>query len=155
VEQKAQRTIRDRQSKIVPSAIQEIRWAIAGAINLGILAPNKDWKNWGITLPPKYSLNPTKAADSRRKDLELGLTTVGRILKEEGTPGGAKALFRERANEIADKKTIRDEISTAKGQPISDDEMGKVGLGSAPAPVAAPAGHSEDDEEPKKKDPKK
>lgn len=136
VEQKAQRTIRDRQSKIIPSAIQEIRWAIAGAINMGILAPDPDWKKWGLTLPPKYSLNPTKAADSRRKDLELGLTTVGRILKEEGTPGGAKALFRERANEIADKKAIRDEVSTAKGQPISDEEMGKTGLGSTAAPAS-------------------
>jgi hypothetical protein len=149
VEQKAQRTIRDRQSKIVPSAIQEIRWAVACAIDMGILPPNPDWGKWGVTLPPKYSLNPTKAADSRRKDLELGLTTIGRILKEEGTPGGAKALFRERATEVADRKNIRDEVSKAKAQPISDDEMGKLGVGSQPAPA------TEDDNNDKKKDPQK
>ena len=150
VEQKAQRTIRDRQSKLVPSAITEIRWAISGAMAMGILPRNDDWQKWAVTLPPKYSLNPTKAADSRRKDLELGLTTVGRVLKEEGTPGGAKALFRERAVEIAAKKTIRDEVSKQSGQPISDDEMGRLGIGS----TSQPAKEENKPKEKKENDPK-
>jgi hypothetical protein len=131
VEQKARRAIRDRQGKIVPSAIEEIRWAIANAIEIGAIPFSEDWRKWGVTLPPQYSLNPTKAAESRRKDLELGLTTVGRILKEEGTAGGAKALFRERATEVATKKQIRDEVSQATGQTIEDWEMGRPPQGLA------------------------
>jgi hypothetical protein len=131
VEQKARRTIRDRQGKIVPSAVQEIKWAIACAMDAGLIPYSPDWDKWGVTLPPAYSLNPTKAAESRRKDLELGLTTVGRILKEEGTAGGAKALFRERAKEVAAKKTIRDEISEETKQPIADWEMGRPPAGMA------------------------
>lgn len=137
VEQKAKRTIRDRQGKIVPSAIEEIRWAIANAIEIGAIPFSEDWRKWGVTLPPEYSLNPTKAAESRRRDLELGLTTVGRILKDEGTAGGVKALFRERALEIAAKKTIRDEVSAQTGQTIEDWEMGRPPQGmSMPAPTA-------------------
>jgi hypothetical protein len=136
VERKARQAIRDRQSKIVPSAVEEIRWAISQAIKLKILPPSPEWRMWSVSLPPAYSLNPTKAADSRRKDLELGLTTVGRILKDEGIQGGAKTLFRERATEIAAKKQIRDEVQAASGQTISDEEMGRLGAGSqAPAPA--------------------
>lgn len=131
VERKARQTIRDRQSKIIPSAIEELRWAIAHAIKIKALPFNPEWRAWGVTIPPEYSLNPTKAADSRRKDLELGLTTVGRILRQEGTPGGAKTLFRERANEVAAKKAIRDEVEETTGQTISDEEMGRLGVGSS------------------------
>ena len=137
VEQKARRAIRDRQGKIMPSAVEEIRWAIANAIELKLIPFNKDWRKWGVTLPPKYSLNPTKAAESRRKDLEMGLTTVGRILKEEGTPGGARTLFRERAEEIAAKKTIRDEVQKASGQTITDAEMGDTTKAQGGAPAQA------------------
>jgi hypothetical protein len=149
VERKCRQTIRDRQSKIIPSAIEEIRWAIANAIAIKALPFSPDWRAWGVTLPPAYSLNPTKAADSRRKDLELGLTTVGRILREEGTPGGAKTLFRERANEVATRKTIRDEVQTTTGQTISDEEMGRLGVGSQtnnPAPANNQPQKKDDDE---------
>lgn len=131
VEQKARRTIRDRQGKIMPSAVQELRWAIACAMDAGLIPFSPDWDKWGVTLPPAYSLNPTKAAESRRRDLELGLTTVGRVLKEEGTPGGAAALFRERAREVASKKTIRDEVAKESGQTIEDWEMGRPPQGMA------------------------
>jgi hypothetical protein len=150
IERKARQAVRDRQSKIIPSAIEEIRWAIANAIQIKALPFNPDWRAWGVTLPPVYSLNPTKAADSRRKDLELGLTTVGRVLREEGTPGGASTLFRERATEVAMKKQIRDEVQEASGQTITDEEMGRLGVGSqtnnpAPAPATQPK-KTDDDE---------
>jgi hypothetical protein len=148
VEQKARRAIRDRQGKIVPTAVEEIRWAIANAIEIGAIPFSEDWRKWGVTLPPQYSLNPTKAAESRRKDLELGLTTVGRILKEEGTAGGAKALFRERATEVATKKAIRDEVSAQTGQTIEDWEMGRPPQGmSMPAPTQTDDNTEEEDED--------
>lgn len=134
VEQKNRRTIRDRQSKIVPSAIAEIRFAIAVAMENGDIPFDPDWRKWTVSLPPQYSLNPSKEAESRRRDLELGLTTVGRILKQEGQKGGSKALFRERANEIADKKAIRDEVVAKRNQPIEDWEMGRPPQGTAVQP---------------------
>jgi hypothetical protein len=131
VEQKARRAIRDRQSKIIPSAVEEIRWAVANAIEIGAIPFSKEWRQWGVTLPPVYSLNPSRAEESRRRDLELGLTTVGRILKAEGIQGGAKTLFRERATEIALKKEIKSEIEAKTGQQIEDWEMGRPPQGIA------------------------
>lgn len=80
----AMRAVADRQDVLYPGARREVAYAIACAINLGILPPNKDWWKWGFTLPAKLSVDAGRDSNNAREDYIIGHRNLTDILGEQG-----------------------------------------------------------------------
>ena len=119
--EKVRRSIDDRQALLEPPARRVVGYAIAKAQKLGILPPNDEWYKWGFTLPPKISIDPGKDSISNQNEWKVGFKNLTEILAERGLT--LEDHYRQRANEVALKKTIQQETEKRTGQQIEDREM--------------------------------
>jgi hypothetical protein len=117
-------TIQDRQELLFVPAYRKVCYGIAVAMNTGRLPRNmEDWHQWAFTMPPEFSIDDGKMADSKRKDYVLGHENLTCILGARGRT--LEPFLRERAREIYLRKKIAREESK-DGIVIEDWEMGTM-----------------------------
>lgn len=130
-------TIQDRQELLFVPAYRKVCYGIAVAMNSGRLDRNtEDWYQWAFTMPPEFSIDDGKIAESKRKDYVLGHENLTCILGSRGLV--LEPFLRERAREIYLRKKIAKEESK-DGIVIEDWEMGTVNPQSIKDPNADPA----------------
>jgi hypothetical protein len=144
-------TIQDRQELLFVPAYRKVCYGVAVAMNTGRLPRNtEDWHQWAFTMPPEFSIDDGKLADSKRKDYVMGHENLTCILGSRGRI--LEPFLRERAQEIYLRKKIAKEYSK-DGIIIEDWEMGTVnpqGVKDADPnadpenPDAVPAGQQQD-----------
>jgi capsid protein len=81
---KAMRSVEDRQDLLRPVAKRCVGYAIAKAINLGVLPQSDDWWKWDFSLPPRLTVDFGRDSNADRADYEAGIRTLTDILAEQG-----------------------------------------------------------------------
>lgn len=118
---RANKLTRDRQIKLYPGAKQRILFAIAGAIELGILPENDDWMQWEFSFPKKPSIDAGRDAQQDREDLKACVRTWSDIHAELGTDTETQA-FRKAMDLVAmltAKKKAEQIYEEQTGEPIT------------------------------------
>jgi hypothetical protein len=72
-------------------------------------------------MPPRLSIDDGREAQMMREGYKLGSINMGDIQEAQGTT--LEEHYRERAEEIALRKVIANEVSARYGVPIEDREM--------------------------------
>jgi capsid protein len=106
IQERARASVEDRQDTIKSPALFQIRYAVAVAMNIGILPrPKKpaDWWKIGFVMPRKFSIDPGRDAAQRREDYKIGLRNRTGIISEEGG-GDIEAFDNERISEVFDRE---------------------------------------------------
>jgi capsid protein len=106
IQERARASVEDRQDVIKSPALFEIRYAVAVAINIGILPRPKnpaDWWKLGFVMPRKFSIDPGRDAQQRREDYKIGLRNRTGIIAEEGG-GDIEAFDMERIDEVFNRE---------------------------------------------------
>lgn len=112
--EKARGVIADRQDVLDRVAKRQIFYALAKAAKLKIIPPMpKDWWKWTFTVPPKFSIDNGRDAQSRREDHLIGHRNLKGILGEVGID--YEAHRRERKQEVIDRLTDAAEIQKKFG----------------------------------------
>lgn len=87
LQEKARKSVEDRQDVLKSPAIFQIRYAIAKAVKVGILPKPRnqaDWWKWDFQMPGKFSIDASKDAQNRREDFRIGYRARRDIAEEEG-----------------------------------------------------------------------
>jgi hypothetical protein len=103
---RANNLTRERQIELYPSAKERILFAIARAIELGILPENEDWMEWEFSFPKKPSIDAGRDALQDREDLKACVRTWTDIHGELGTDTETQA-FRKAMDLVAMLKAKR------------------------------------------------
>lgn len=100
---KAERCVMDRQDLLRPVARRITGYAVANAINLGILEPNDQWYAWRFTLPRMISVDHGRDAKATIDMYDKKLVNMGDVLAEQG-----KDLDIHIAERKAEEQKLRD-----------------------------------------------
>lgn len=87
IQERARKSVEDRQDVLKGPATFAIRYAVAKAIKIGILPKPKntdDWWRWDFQMPAKFSVDAGKDAQQRREDFRIGYRSRRDIAEEEG-----------------------------------------------------------------------
>lgn len=76
VSAKCQRTVELRQATLKKKAVRCVAYAVACAIDLGLLPENVDWYKWDFTMPQELSVDAGYQADANREDIAIGTRTM-------------------------------------------------------------------------------
>lgn len=117
---RANRLTRDRQIKLYPSAKQRILFALARAIEIGLLPANDEWMEWEFSFPKKPSIDAGRDAQQDREDLKACVRTWSDIHAELGTDTETQA-FRKAMDLVAmltAKKMAEQIYEEQTGEPI-------------------------------------
>jgi len=118
---------KDRQDKLYPAAKQRVLFALATAIDLGILPESEGWMEWDFSTPRKPSIDAGRDAQQDREDIKLGVKTWSDVHGELGTTTEIQA-FRKAMDlvqmfkaKLAAEKAY--EIMTGEQITLPDDYM--------------------------------
>jgi Phage portal protein, lambda family len=118
---RANNLTRERQTKLYPSAKERVLFAIARAIELGILPDTDEWMEWEFSMPKKPSIDAGRDAQQDREDLKAGIRTWTDIHAELGTDTETQA-FRKAMDLVAmlrAKRMAEDLYEQETGEPIT------------------------------------
>ena len=116
--EKAARCVTDQQMALWPSWIRAVRFALAKAIEGGLLPFDKDWHKWEAQVPRKITVDAGRQSAADINELRAGLTTMAEL---HGARGNA---WKEQARQrIAEIKFIKDECAKV-GNVEPDEVMG-------------------------------
>jgi len=82
--QQVQKTVKDRQSLLMPVAERIISYAISTAITLGLLPFDKDFYKWVFSTPPNISIDMGRDLKSILEAYNAGLVNLTDYLQSEG-----------------------------------------------------------------------
>jgi capsid protein len=81
---KCQRSVEAEQGAMIPFWMHEVRWAVACAIQMGILRQSTEWWMFAPQLPTKMTADAFRDDDSERENYKLGTTTLQDISSRRG-----------------------------------------------------------------------
>lgn len=119
--ERARRAIMARQKILKYVARRKLIYAYS------VLATNKKITevaspfSWSFTMPPRLTVDDGREAQMMREGYKLGSINMGDIQEAQGTT--LEEHYRERAEEIALRKTIAAEVATKNKVTIEDREM--------------------------------
>lgn len=111
---KTTRAVERLQRVINHSSKKEISYAIACAIDLGILEYDPDWYKWSFTLPPKLTIDYGREAQQAREDYKMGIKTMTDIVGEMGKSLEPHIRQRAREEQLFDKISKETGISVER-----------------------------------------
>lgn len=118
---KAQLAVEDRQETLKKGARRKVGYAISKAIKLGILEPSADWWKWDFTMPKKLTIDDGRVSKELIEMWKAGHVNQTDILGAYGKD--LKTHLYERAEEIAMRRVVADEVGAKHGVEIEDREM--------------------------------
>lgn len=147
---RANKLTKDRQNKLYPAAKQRVLFAVANAIELGILPGSEDWMEWDFSMPRKPSIDAGRDAQQDREDIKMGVKSWSDLAADLG--GDVETLAFRKALDVLEmlkaKKLAEDmyEEQTGVQIVIPDDYMFMLTPnGAAGQPGAVPAGGDNSD----------
>ena len=117
----AMKSVGKRQLLLLPCAVTQVSFAIACAIEIGILLESPDWNKWSFTMPPRMTVDYGRDKHQDREDYKAGLTNLGDILEEQGLD--IDQHYYNRAMEAAKRKLAAAEVSELMGVEITPLDM--------------------------------
>jgi capsid protein len=119
--ERARRAISARQKILKYVAKQKLIYAYSVLRESGLIGEVAAPFSWSFTMPPRLSIDDGREAQMMREGYKLGSINMGDIQEAQGTT--LEEHYRERAEEIALRKVIANEVSARYGVPIEDREM--------------------------------
>ena len=102
-------------------ANRQIRYALASAIELGLLPPNEDFWKWDWVLPRSLSVDLGRDAKADLDKYREGLISLTDYCEAQGTT--LEIYLRKKAYEYAAAEKIRQEISQETGIDVPAEAM--------------------------------
>lgn len=121
IQARARQSIEARQDVLRRPAKRIISWAVAKAINLGLLPASDDWWRWDFTMPPKLSIDPRHDSRAQIEEYKLGAQNMTGLLQEKGKTHSEH--IRERCMEIVERKLLKEEFESKYGVEIDPREL--------------------------------
>lgn len=112
------KSISSRQSTIEKRAKLIVNYAIAKAIKLGYLPPNKEWFKWSFTKGAMLSCDFLNENKADIENLKIGSTTLANICSKNGNDW--MAIRNQSQREVEDLITRAMAISTKTGRPYEE-----------------------------------
>jgi len=113
---KAEATIQTRQDLLDGFALRKITYALAVAIDQGMLPPNKDWAKWEFSHPKKLSIDLGRDSKAQIEEYRCGLKTKSQILLEQNID--PETQVRENVMDEIREIKIREEMEKLHGVTI-------------------------------------
>lgn len=146
---KAQRAVEDRQDLLEKIASRLCNWAVAKAMKQGILPESVDWWKWTFSKPQKLTIDDGRVSKELIEGWKAGYINQADILGAHGKE--LRSHLYARAEEVALRKLIAEEIGNKYGVEIEEREMAMLTPnemgGSKEAPEEKEPEEPEDDEE--------
>lgn len=116
--------IADRQAILITSGKRQIAFALATAIDAGLLPKTKDFGKVFFTLPKPLSIDILKDGANMRADLKAGIQSMSDAVSSRSK--NLRDHYVTLASEYALKEQIRREISETTGIQIPASAMGET-----------------------------
>lgn len=135
----AQRSIEDRQDLLTYAAKRIIGYAIAKAQKRGDLPASDDWWKWEFSYPAKLTIDDGRITKELETLWRIGAVNMRDIVGMRG--GDLETHLRDRAVEVALRKTIAASVGEEYGVEIEEREMSML----TPNEPADQSNNSQDD----------
>lgn len=119
--ERARRAILARQKVLKYIAKRKLEYAYAVLVKNKKITEVLSPFSWSFTMPPRLTVDDGREAQMMREGYKLGSINMGDIQEAQGTT--LEEHYRERAEEIALRKTIAAEVATKNKVTIEDREM--------------------------------
>lgn len=142
--QKAQRSVENRQGSLITPTVSALLHGVQAFINNGDLDFVDDWYEWGVTMPPQFSIDVGRDSENARKDYIIGRRNMEDLLEEDGKD--EEEHYRRRARSWK----LREQIAEEEDVPM---HIFGIITPNGNAPQEAAAGGGPEPEPDPKKDP--
>lgn len=115
VQDLTRKTVASRQETIERRAKLICNYAIAKAIKLGILPPNKEWFKWTFTKGAQVTVDNGNEAKADIENYKIGITTLSNICSKSGQDW--QETRNQNKKEVANLIKLAMELSTETGKP--------------------------------------